>query len=40
LASGRQLGDPLTGHTGFVNAVVITPDGAQAVSAGTDRSQV
>jgi WD domain, G-beta repeat len=38
LATGGQLGEPLTGHDRGVNAVAITPDGTQAISAGDDRT--
>jgi WD40 repeat protein len=36
LATGAPLGEPLTGHTGSVESVAVTPDGARIVSGGDD----
>jgi WD40 repeat protein len=38
VASQRQIGVPLTGHTGKVNNVVFSPDGTTLASAGEDRT--
>ena len=40
LASGRQVGAPLTGHTEAVYAVAVTPDGRHVVSGGEDGVRV
>ncbi|GAA2223177.1 hypothetical protein GCM10010413_15180 [Promicromonospora sukumoe] len=37
LTTGTQTNE-LTGHTGWVNAVITTPDGRQAITAGLDGS--
>ena len=37
LASGREL-RTLTGHTDWVRAVAVTPDGQRAVSASDDQT--
>jgi WD40 repeat protein len=33
-ATGRPIGQPLTGHTGWVSSVVFSPDGKRIVSGG------
>ena len=37
LESGREL-RTLTGHSSYVNAVAVTPDGQRAVSASDDQT--
>ena len=34
--TGQPLGEPLTGHTGFVLSVAFSPDGQRIASAGAD----
>ncbi|MGV9386529.1 WD40 repeat domain-containing protein [Nonomuraea sp. NPDC003707] len=38
VATGRQLGRPLTGHREDVSAVACTPDGRTLVSTGYDKT--
>jgi WD40 repeat protein len=38
VASGEQHGEPLTGHTDWVNAVAFSSDGKLLASAGNDRT--
>ena len=34
--TGQPIGQPLTGHTGFVNTVAFSPDGRRIVSGSGD----
>ena len=36
LATGAQVGEPLTGHDGAVGSVAVSPDGTRIVSGGGD----
>ena len=38
MATGKQAGDPLTGHTGAVLGVAFSPDGTRIASSGFDQT--
>jgi WD40 repeat protein len=38
VATGKQRGEPLTGHTSWLNAVEFSPDGKLLASASNDKT--